>query len=590
MKRENAKKEFKSKDTEFKKLDKASNKFVKFNRKDKDSKSSNERLVRKQNDPAFYTKYKALSENASRIAFSHRNGSPIQFAYAGNSVSKNIDPILVLNYVPIIGKSLNRTSGINVAANAAYKVLNRKYRGSPSGRYQTADLGIAQFAIMDFYLSLAQAERVYGLCQTARVNQLQVPRELIFTLGFDYLSISNDLANFRAHLNALIVRAQVLCLVKGYPFMDHHLFMLSNIFKDKDTARANYFAYHKPGYWLWNPTKFASGSALEWIQNRSSKYMKMPGGPAHYIPLQTADDVIYNLNNQLDALLTDSDIDAICADILALFENNGESDLLKLQFLPDGYNVEPIFAEEALYQLHNTVIPNRGSFGSNRTNTGTIYDVEQHFNTPYPRSILPTGETGSNHTGLFIYQIDDTISFDVVTTGSTATQIIEGVTNTYGSVSLYTYDVSIPVIDTDKLDPTPDEVIEMTRQTSIWYRHTVDVSGTNYYNATMATNGSVLVCNANAYTFTNVGGYSIDANGDVDYSATATVTAILSVMNINQQIAKFDWHPVIYMGQDIAADLDNYRGMDYPILYPIHNAALLSEFHNPISDILIKDI
>lgn len=618
-----AKKEFKKED-EKREASKSNFKAGKSRNKRFIGKDKDVEKVARRNDAAWYTKYGDLAENAGRVAFNHRNGEEL-FIDADDSGFRpvevvNQDPVLVINTILTPGVSDDNTSAINVMSGAMYKALNRKYRGSQSSHYQQSDVGIIEFGLIDLFTSISEAERVYALLLKYQLNQKSMPKAMLVAMGIDYTSFEGRLADYRLSLNEMIMTAKGLCLVRGHTLLDHSIFLYSNLFKDKDTERANYFAYVKAGYWKFNPTAFKTGSALEFVPYTASRLGaitvggQVPPTEMTEYNFRTMDDILKDISDQLNSFTNDDDVDKVCSDILAWFGNEDNSpDVVKLGWIPEELDVNVIYNEDVMKQLHNTTC-----FSSVDTSIFANDMVEDQaiFGTDYPADIY-ADEVVPSVPQLFIFQNHNNIYFNMhICDGGTYVSNLtnKGIHQVFNAGSIAPgmgYTLSTPVVDTDKLNPDVAHVFEITRQCVAAKFETATVSGSARGRTTLTTFGSIVACNFRFYVPFQPGyaGYrlSFEVSG-VTYDILAfeksdCLMYIAHSFNTTREltylITKYDWAPLLYYliqrpGSSkyiplILGDLDNYKPMTVDVLSKIHKVALQSELHNPISDILIKE-
>lgn len=550
-----------------------------------------------ENDPEFYWQYPDLAENAGHVAFNRRAGGLLPFHVGGVNVTKNIDPILAYLWIPTPGESSDGNSAINITSKSAWKMLNRRFRGV--SKYQQSDFGIIQFCILDAVVSLAEAERIYGILNYYSLNNLAVPNTLLLSLGIDPYTFT-DLADFRVRLNRIIISAQTLCLVKGYKLLDHYLLLANNVFKDRESERAQLFSFVKAGYWLYDPT-LPTGTGARFVQyTKSSVIRTTPGTPStNRYALRTADNILDDLLHQFNTLLNDDDVDNVCSDILAFYGNKEDAaEIVRLAPVPEDYVVRAVFSDSICRQVHNAIIPRPYT---QRIQNGVPQDTEL----PYIGSVIPTSFTAyATYQPLMIYQEHNDIIFNMNMWHNTGTEIsiTSGSYMYMASASSAQSYVSVkPAVDTDILSPTSKDVFEMTRLTSLGSMVTVNSGGSNYYYVQERAFSSVFILgaymilfeqgfvtahNAVSETYTK---YEVIPSNMLMLDVTSYVTSIDGVM----YLSKFDWAPLQYATYmaytSIVGDTTNIVSMDEAILKPIHDIALLSEFKNPVVDLILKE-
>jgi hypothetical protein len=126
--------------------------------------------------------------------------------------------------------------------------------------------------------------------------------------------------------------------------------MYSNVYKDEDVSKSQFYVYTPAGVYKWAPTISAGGSGLS-VENVAAK----EDSSGRINALDATNNTYVNItatgNRLINALLGNEDIGIMSGDILKAY---GAENLWRLETIPEGYAVIPVFSEEVLSQIHNT--------------------------------------------------------------------------------------------------------------------------------------------------------------------------------------------------------------------------------------------
>lgn len=552
------------------------------------------------NDSKWYTKFPVVAKGVGNLPWYFRQGETLGNLGEGTK-SITLPSVLLYPYVPTPGYTALPSDAFNQIARTTWLTLHRKYRGL--GTYEQADLGIAMYAILDCFTSLAKMERIYGVLNYYTSRNLAIPVGILSAMGFQADRagyIGTKLAEFRANINQLILKAKQLCLPKGMTLLDKEVRMNSMIFKDSKSFRANIYLFDKCGYWLWTPTTFKTGSGLTFVQYSRTE------NPDIYV---TLDSLYQDLQTQMEALLSDSDINRMCSDVIAAI---GTENIVSAQLIPENYFVEPVYDESWNVEIHNGIVIPVSGFAKIGTNVVGL------TNNRFSKNVFDGVPNATNNIYLHIWQENNVIQFRPYIGANKAegtmdyVALIETSDAYYIASSPTSYTGQrclIPskrvLFDTWEEEPAFDEIIEMA-QFSVGGDHK-NITVTDTASKSRNIIGTDLNCvGTEIMLLPRV----VKMNGGFGTLSTLppTVLSSLSMAGIGADafagiLTKFDWHPLYYIdsafnetnfgeynGSDyILGDLDNPIMVNMNDLKHIHNVSNLSLLSNVLSDEILHE-
>lgn len=533
----------------------------------------------KFNDVSWYKKYPTLVEAAAKLGFNHIGGYSYDNVFSGQcsvpQTTKSVAPgaVLRLKYFTLPGISAGSTSGFATQIRKLYLAMKRKYRGLNT--YQIADLAVTIFCISEFYRYIAKLERIYGICNYFNARNRTMPKIIPGALLFKYNDIANHLADFRTGINQLIIRAQTLCLPNGLDVVNRWFLLESNVFKDSEDPRANYIIFDSDLFYTYQATVANTGGSAV-LSTIDGDWADIDATYEELLRVGTA---------MLDLLLNDDDITLQLGDIISYFtQENGNTDLLVLQPIPEDYTVVPVYNEDILHQVHNavTVGSSFATIESSITITMGNYDSAGNIFSAYePTNNAYTMITQDNSGAIPLFELS--LGNKPASSGLYFDQ------SASGAKESLVWKAGNGILDTWKDVPTEDDVIEMTRLMPWIEQSSVFIGGNSFQTFNVKAAGTELVIDYSVYDTT------FEDPGDEINFYTIVTTSTQSNEVAVCQLTQFDWHPRLYImgtfstavGSSYAGytlknyqfgDLDNARVIETPVLRMLHDAVIMSEF------------
>lgn len=295
------------------------------------------------NDPSWYSKNQQLLNDAASINTTNVSGYPLDIleptlGHSAAPVAREVPGVLALNIVPSIGNydSSNATSAVNLAAKNIYSYV--RHANSGSANYDAPDLMMAILAADQVFSAISLAVRAYGIAMNYNQLDRYTPDALLKAMGFDPNKVTGALAQFRYYINQAIARASVIWVPSDMSIVARHYWMYSNVYRDSENAKAQYYLYTPVNFLKFEPTAESTGSSLSTVRWGNNTFK----GPQDWYDMITS---------MLDPIISDEDMGIMFGDLLKAY---GSNNLFTMNQIPDNYTVMPVHNPEVLSQIHNT--------------------------------------------------------------------------------------------------------------------------------------------------------------------------------------------------------------------------------------------
>lgn len=454
--------------------------------KDSDQKDKGKDRKSWNNDPSWYEVSPELTRAAASLPFSYFPGSKLpKLPLVGGQFGYNAVPgVMEIRYVPAIGRSDDLLSAPNVAARAIYSWV--RHQNSGSKNYEAVDLMLYILAMESIYVQINEAKRIYGIAMRYEVANRNIPDLILDALGVDATNVRDNLAQFRYGINLAVAKISALCVPKAFDIFKRHAIISTTVLADADSSRAQFYTWVSSGYYVYQPKTSTTGGMLKF---------KSRGSAA-----RTVWAVLGQINEALDALLTDEDINVMSGDILKAY---GRENLYDLPEIAENYTAELYYDEGMLQQIENAIC--------------------------------------LQCTNLDVTQQDGAILFQPQY--SSGTQLA----NTAISV-LATY----TVLNSHKNNPTPEDVVEFSRGQSAVIKNAT----TDKWDIYCA---SELIQDFRVHYFAYQDNGSVDKNA-ISFESMEILDVTTEASQIPMIIQKwalwsnFDWAPILYAFYHISAE------------------------------------
>lgn len=512
------------------------------------------KYVKGSNDPAWYANNAQLLRDAASIPFSWAIGTPIDLAVlehdstgkATSNANQVIPGICALEVVPTIGHATSATDPVNIASTSVYSFI--RHANSGHANYDSPDLMCYLTAMTQVYSYIVFLQRVYSSATLYAQGNRYLPKGLLVAMHVSDSSVTDNLANFRYGINALIDKAASLAVPATMSIFRRSAFMYQNVYAGGNTVKDQLYLYTPKGFLRYDPlvkeeTNDAGSSGLV--------YMPLFKGSTAL----TYSQLIQYGNDLLSPILSSEDMNIMSGDILKAY---GANSIIKLSPLPERVEFAPIFNGMVLEQMKNATIVNASYDEAMKCIDGKdgYKAVVQDGGKGYLKSKLTTTHT----------TMSDTDSWAIIAARGNK------------------------VLTTMSPDPTPEIVMEITRLVaraddgSGLYVGSEVVAGMKIYYPTI-TNGIVTGFSSIETKNALIVDRAPDNNDEALYSADNGRLMIY--------LSSFKFHPEVQVwrlavGQSKTKefigsiyDIDNFAVISRDEIRKMHETALMSMFSVP---------
>ena len=318
---------------------KTKGKTTKSNRKrDQKGEASTDGKKVYRNDPAWYYLDQTVADQTTAYSFDQFIGRPFDVNFMNSDISTEIGGILTIGLAPSAGDTSSLSTGINMAALRNFTMLTSN--NAKSTRYAPQDLTTLILALGSLVSQIEHIRRAFGLYLYYNQRNRLVPRALWEAMYIDPDDFVTNMANYRNDFNELITSFNQISFPSNISYIFKCSMLYQGIYADSDSSMAQLYLFHPVLAWKFNEKYNDNGTGLDTVD--LSKLTKMSE------LLQTARDCVREL-------LESSTLSYVYADILRFCQSQ-KLPLLNMDYLVDGYLIEPVVNEGILYQIQNSTI------------------------------------------------------------------------------------------------------------------------------------------------------------------------------------------------------------------------------------------
>lgn len=487
----------------------------------------------KSNDVRWYANSPELLKAAASLSFYNTVGLPLQMP--NNRV---VPGICTLEWTPVIGMGDN--APIQQAANSIYSFV--VHANSRNYSYDPADQMMLILAGASVFSAIAMGIRAYGVMRRFSGQDYYTPAGLIHAMRFDYSNLLGNLSQMWFDLNEMIDRVSQIWVPNVMPVIERWFWMNSNVYKDAQSAKAQYYMFVPTQFYQLSETAEETGTSLQPIVWSG----KFDGSSMHYFTWAEYTTIVRSMIN---SLLNSQDRGIIFGDILKAY---GAEKLYSIKPITSDYILEPVYDREVLSQIENaTKVP---IYPGAITQDATGH-ILQNWNNYSLETLANTGMYLPNKAVLNFHQAEQ---------------------------------------------PTPEQIMVATRLTAL----NMKVYEKNVDGSTISMRVGPAVCGTEIIF--RVLGWAQAKQSDGTFKINPGALADIYTSQLNFATAalwaSFDWCPWMYMlsgkttteignlnkGDEYSAgmsnmmgDWDNYTLVNRDEMYKLHLAAIYSEFGVP---------
>lgn len=379
---------------------------------------------------------------------------------------------------------------LNQAMDSTYSFV--VHANSRNYSYNAPDLFLLILAGAQVFAILEAMKRAYGYAKQYVETSLYQPNTVLRDMGFDPISMRQNLGQAWYDLNNLITQSRQIWVPNAYPIVTRWMDLNSNLYKDAEGPYAQTYMFVQNMFYMYDETTYATGGALRpaWVSSGGADSTFKPGEQVY-----SWSQWVQVAQRMIDALVNSEDRGIIYGDLLNAYTAER---IIAIPELDSSYTIEREYSPEISMQIENlTIIHDR--YVPNL--------LIQVGNDLYPTY---TGRHTTSQPSFFAPPKNPVMNFHVTS------------------------------------DPTPEMILLATRYVSAGV-HAVSLPGFNDSKALMAYNdwivdiaGSEIVTKVRmANRPQNVRQDVTDWNQSV-FDPTALVPADMG------NLMTFDWHPFLY--------------------------------------------
>ena len=394
-------------------------------------------IVGAANDPAWYNKDKQLVRDAASIPFATPVGTPIALddyliTDGEQAYHRKLSAplLLAMGFIPSIGmtEADEQATPINVAARNIYAFV--RYANSGARNYEACDMLLYMLAMDSLYTGASFLAKCYGVALKANPSNRTFPKHFLESVGIDTDDLLSNLANYRGRLNALIQKIAQFNVPANFPVYARHSWLATNVFTDYNVTRSSMYTFYPTFLY-----KYSEGATTI---SGAGNLLAVPFATPH-IGKKKMTELLQVLEAMVQVLLESEDIGIMSGDIAKAYGDK----VYVISQVPETYEVPVTYSEEVLTQIHAAdLLPtdvNAATLNINQTITGML---------TYGDAVGTDKRFGPQ----FYLYADSTLLFPLA--GDRYGQMLPDKTRI--------------ILNTYNDNPTPDEIMVMTRLSTAW--------------------------------------------------------------------------------------------------------------------------
>lgn len=310
------------------------------------------------NDYRWYNKIQNLVKDYANLSYNQVLGLPMSpysrlphsTGQPSNSgTTTQVPGMLILELAPTIGVANSNLDAINIAGQQIYNIM-RKANSGAVNNYDKTDVMMLFQAVDSAYMLYEEMCRAYGLLCSWKetVANRYIPEHLLTSLGFS-ITLANEMNDFEGLLDFFAYKLETMVMPNEFSFISRHSWLFSHVYKDRESSKAQLYAYKPAGFYVWTEGQDDKATQLTYTTRN-----KVYGGLTQGI-VTTVSQLWTALNTIMEPILGSGDIGYINSDMQKAF---GVSDSIKIRPIGNYPIVEPVYEPEVLLQMSNCSILN----------------------------------------------------------------------------------------------------------------------------------------------------------------------------------------------------------------------------------------
>lgn len=320
---------------------------------DKDIDGNDSRRSRsksKMNDVSWYSRYPQILQDAANLPYAEPLGTTYSLGSSELSNANMQDLVVpglcVIRFIPTIGNARDAYSAINVATRNIYSFVRHENSGHTN--YDAPDLMMYLLAMDQAMMYHAFLKRAYGVARLYSPMNRYYPTMVLQAMGLDAADVYAHLADLRYGINMMAAKLGALAVPATMTYFDRHQWMCEGLYVDSVSVKAQTYMFVPYCFLQFNDTAENKPGHLK----SDGFYELTIPGASDSAALMTVDQAI-NFFGQtiMSPLMNNEDFNIMSGDILKAYGSN----IRKFDVIDEGYTVLPLYSEEVLSQIHNSI-------------------------------------------------------------------------------------------------------------------------------------------------------------------------------------------------------------------------------------------
>lgn len=505
-----------------------------------------------RNDVNFYVVSEQILKDVASYSWNQATGTRVQlnnplFATLSTEGSFAVPGVITEWIVPSYGYVTDRTGAINVAASYMYTFV--RHANSGSRNYDPNDLFLAVAATAEVFAAISWAKRIYETMGEYQFFNRYFPEAVLEQQGVNFDDIKHNLPQFRARLNLAIRSLRQFAIPSTLPIFARRVQIFSAMYKEGDTQKDQLYQFTPEGFMRFSlDTDGAGQLEFDTWQSHATTNQRMG-----------YEDILGWIEAMVRDVMTVPDISLIMGDVLKAYGSN----LVTMGEIHEDSGLVVSTDLSVLEQFKNaTVIP------WNYYNHPTLsQDPSKGFLVFTPKCVVGNS--------------------DALTDYQNAAQ--------RNGIQTLTED---RLLTTIRVEPTPGDVMEMTRLTVA--AESFSASETGWTTVNLITGSEIVTnCTMSEFVYDVDSGQLTMSSNQLQYYLLYDTTAASAVeitrdFRVFARASNFKFHPAMHVlsfrqSQSNPAavnfadayffyDVDNFMTIHKSDVDAIHRAALLAEY------------
>nr|AVX53802.1 putative capsid [Marmot picobirnavirus] len=318
-------------------------------------------VAKKDNDVSWYAKNQQILHDYANVSYFSPVGSPLRLddiveldtsttnVEHLSALSATVPGIMTIELGLTPGVSVDHSSPINIAAQNVYNTMRKEISGQRV--YDAPDYMMYILAMDSAYTYWNWMKRLYGLVRAVTQTNFYRMKSLVEANGVNYDSIAQNLADFRGYINVMAANLMVFAVPSTMSYLIRHSWLFSNVYKDANSRKAQYYMFVPSYVYTYDETSSSKGGVLRPLPIMFGRPKIQDAGVGDNPALWTLDQIISTGNIIVNNLHYSEDINTMSSDTMKVFG----SGVFSLSPVNDDYLVEPVYSEEVLSQIENSL-------------------------------------------------------------------------------------------------------------------------------------------------------------------------------------------------------------------------------------------